>query len=157
MSRAIVIETPANSVLNPAPIPRGWILSGTPEASNKELATSADGASNVVVWECTEGSFDWHYVKDEEVVVLSGEVFITDEQGERRLGPGDVAFFPAGTSCKWRVTKRVRKVAVLREPLPAPFGFALRAVKGVLRRVGLGSPSPLILDLISRLPDCGAS
>jgi hypothetical protein len=137
-----MIETVATTELNPAPIPRDWILSGTPEARNKELARSHDGTFYVVVWECTEGHFNWHYVKDEELVVLSGEVFITDEQGERRLGAGDVGFFPAGTSCKWRVTQRVRKVAVLRETMPLPLGFGLRAVKALLRRAGLGGQSP---------------
>jgi uncharacterized cupin superfamily protein len=34
--------------------------------------------------------------KDEALVVSSGEAFITNGYGERRIGPGDVAFFPAG-------------------------------------------------------------
>ena len=74
-----------------------------------------------MVWECTAGRFDWHYSEDETVVVISGEVFISTEKGEeRRLGQGDMGFFPAGSSCIWRVNDRVKKVAVLRKDLPPP-------------------------------------
>jgi uncharacterized cupin superfamily protein len=40
----------------------------------------------------------WHYAVDETVHIISGEVIVTDEQGRvHRLGPGDMAFFPAGS------------------------------------------------------------
>src|SRR5207247_1854806 len=73
--------------LSPAPTPRDWILNGTPEARSKELARSDDRTSHSMVWECTAGRFNWHYNKDETFVVISGEAFITNGQGEeRRLG-----------------------------------------------------------------------
>ena len=98
--------------LHSAPIPKPWILSGTPEARNKHLAKSHDRTSNVIVWDCTPGHFNWHYSEDETVVVISGEVFITSEKGEEgRLGQGDMGFFPAGSSCTWRVTDRIKKIA----------------------------------------------
>ena len=41
--------------------------------------------------------------------IISGEVFVTNEKGEEcRLGPGDVAFFPAGSRSTWRVPVAVR-------------------------------------------------
>jgi hypothetical protein len=46
---------------------------------------------------------------------------------ERRLGPGDMAFFPAGSRSLWHVPVAVRKLAVCRHALPKPLGFALRA------------------------------
>jgi uncharacterized protein len=62
------------------------------------------------------------------VHVISGEVFVTAETGlERRLGPGDMAFFPAGSRSLWRVPVAVRKLAVCRHALPKPLGFAVRA------------------------------
>jgi uncharacterized cupin superfamily protein len=62
------------------------------------------------------------------VHVISGEVFVTDETGlERRLGPGDMAFFPAGSHSLWRVPVAVRKLAVCRHALPKPLGTAVRA------------------------------
>jgi uncharacterized cupin superfamily protein len=141
------VATAAAAALTPEPIPRDWILSGTPVArSSKKLATSHDWTSYVVVWDCTEGRFNWHYGKDEALVVLSGEVFITNQKGEeRRLGPGDLGFFPAGSSCTWNVTAHVTKVAVLRETLWRPLGIALRVWNKLLRVVGLAGKSPLVL------------
>ncbi len=147
MSRSIVMATAAAVDLNPAPISPDWILEGTPKARNKELSRSHDRTSYVVVWECTEGRFNWHYAKDEALVVLSGVAFITDEQGERRLGPGDLGFFPAGSSCTWRVTETVRKVAVLRDTMPRPMGFGVRAYGKLLRMMGLRGKSSLMLAL----------
>jgi len=128
MPQPIVIAPSAPDDLAPAPIHPGWILSGTPEARSKLLARSADGASSVMAWSCTAGRFTWHYTVDETVHIVSGEVFVTDEQGvECRLGPGDMAFFPAGSRSTWRVPLKVQKLAVCRQAMPRPFGFALRA------------------------------
>ena len=133
MSLSIVIADPATVTLGPAPIQPGWIVEGNPEARAKELARSGDGTSVVVAWSCTAGRFHWHYSVDETVHIISGEVFVTDEDGlERRLGPGDMAFFPAGSSSMWHVPSHVRKLAVCRHSLPHPLGFALRAWKKLI-------------------------
>ena len=69
-------------------------------------------------------------------MIVSGEVFITNEKGEeQRLGPGDLGFFPAGSSCIWRVPDRVRKIAVLKETMWRPLGFGLKVWKRI-RRIG---------------------
>ena len=61
-------------------------------------------------------------------------VDVTNEKGEeRRLGPGDMAFFPAGSRSTWRVPVAVRKLAVCRQAMPLPFGFALRAWNKIAR------------------------
>ncbi len=128
MSQPIVIAPPAQVELDPAPIPADWILAGTPEARSRQLARSQDGASTVMAWSCTAGRFNWHYTVDETVHIISGEVFVTKETGEEcRLGPGDMAFFPTGSRSTWRVPVEVRKLAVCRQGMPLPFGFALRA------------------------------
>ena len=112
----------------PAPIPERWIVEGNPQACSKRLAASADGTSSIMAWSCTPGRFHWHYTVDETLHILSGEVFVTDENGEsHRLGPGDMAFFPAGSSSLWHVTKELRKLAFCRHAMPRPLGFALRA------------------------------
>jgi hypothetical protein len=73
-------------------------------------------------------------------MVVSGEVFIIDEKGEeQRLGPGDLGFFPAGTSCVWRVPDRVRKIAVLRESRWRPLGFGLKVWNRLLRTAGINA------------------
>jgi len=134
VSKAILLVNPANIDLQPEPIPGQWILSGTPEARGAKLTTSNDRTSNVVVWECSPGSFKWDYCQDETAVIMSGEAFITTEGGaERQLRPGDLVFFPAGSSCTWRITAQIRKAAVLRETMWSPLGLALKIAKKLLR------------------------
>jgi uncharacterized cupin superfamily protein len=115
--------------LEPSPIVKDWIVEGAPEATARMLMEARDGISYTVVWDCTAGSFRWRYGRDETVFIVSGEVFITDDSGEeRRLGEGDMAFFPAGSSAMWRVPTRVRKLAVLRRiTVPHSLVFILRA------------------------------
>jgi uncharacterized protein len=149
MSKSIVIAAAKAADLEVAPISPDWILSGTPEARNRLLAKSYDGTASIMVWECIAGRFNWHYGEDETVVVIAGEVFITTENGEeRRLGEGDMAFFPAGSSCTWRVVDRIKKVAILRKDLPLPLGFGVRAWHKLLRIVGLRGRSPLMPALL---------
>ena len=141
---SIVMATPANVELGPEPIPQEWILSGSPVSRSKLLARSRDWTSSTVVWDCTEGSFHWHYSQDETVLFLSGEAFLLLENGqERRFGPGDLGFFPSGTTATWRVAGQVRKIAVLKESMWPPFGLCLKAWKKLLRAIGLAGKSPL--------------
>jgi uncharacterized cupin superfamily protein len=152
MTRPIVIAATAAANLEPAPIAPSWILSGRPEAKNKLLAKSRDGTSRIMLWECTAGHFNWHYEEDETVVVISGEVFITANDGEeRRLCQGDMAFFPAGSSCRWRVADRVKKVAILRKDLPLPVGFGVRVWHKILHIIGFRSQSPWSLAVLFNL------
>jgi uncharacterized cupin superfamily protein len=145
---SIVIEavTPSND-LEPAPISSNWILAGSPQARSKILAKSNDRTAVIMVWECSAGRFNWYYGEDETVVVVSGEVFITTEKsGERRLGQGDVAFFPAGTSCTWRITDHIKKVAILRKDLPPLLGIGVRAWNKLLRIAGVRGQASLMSD-----------
>ena len=104
MYTPIVIAAATTADLEPAAVTPDWVLNGMPETRSKKLARSHDRTSHVMVWDCTAGHFNWYYDKDETLVVISGEAFITNEKGEeRQLGPGDVVFFPAGTSSTWRV------------------------------------------------------
>lgn len=119
MSNAIVTATPAAIELGASPFPSEWVLEGNPQACAQVIARSQDGTMTTVVWSCTRGRFRWQYSVDEMVHLLAGEVFITDHSGvERRVVPGDTAFFPAGSTAVWRVTQDVRKVAVCHVPVP---------------------------------------
>jgi uncharacterized protein len=138
MSKSVLFAATASLDLVASPISRDWVLEGKPEARSKELARSHDRTSYVVVWDCSAGSFNWHYNKDETIVVMSGEAFISQENAaERRIGPGDVVFFQAGTSAVWRIPKYIKKVAFLRYTMPCSFGFFVRAWNVFLRKVGL--------------------
>ena len=142
--RSIVMAVPANVELEPEPLPKEWILGGNPVARSKNLVRSRDWALSVVVWDCTPGQFRWHYSQDETILVISGVAFLQLENGdERRFGPGDVGFFPAGTTCNWRVSEHIRKVAVLKESMWRPLGMCLKAWKKLLRTVGLAGKSPI--------------
>jgi uncharacterized protein len=147
MSKSIVIADAATADLKTAPIARDWILDGSPETRNKEIAKSLDQASSILVWDCTAGRFNWHYSTDETLVVTSGEAFISDQNGgERRIGPGDIVFFPAGTSATWRVPTYIRKVAVLRQTMPRPVRYGVRACN-LLRRMVRALDGKHVLEL----------
>jgi uncharacterized cupin superfamily protein len=137
MSKSIVIAAAATADLAPTPVSPDWVLHGTPKTRSTELARSHDRTAHSMVWECTAGRFNWHYNKDETLVVISGEAFITNEQGdERRLGPGDIVFFPAGSSSTWRVPNYVKKVAFLRHTMPRPLGLGVLGWNKILRILG---------------------
>jgi len=124
----MVFAAHAEVELTEAPIPRHWIVEGTPQAHSKRLATSEDTAAAVIAWSCTPGRFYWHYTADEISHISSGEVFVTDENGDsRRLGPGDMVYFRAGSKSLWHVTQTIKKVAICRQHVPRPLGYALRA------------------------------
>jgi uncharacterized cupin superfamily protein len=118
-AQAVAFAAPGDAELAPNPINPDWIIEGNAQARAKRLAESADGTSSVMAWSCTPGRFEWHYEVDETVHIISGEVLVTDEKGAiHRLGPGDMAFFPAGSHSVWQVTKPVRKLAVCRHSSP---------------------------------------
>ena len=131
-----VFAVPADIELDSDPIRADWVIEGTPQVRSKYLVRSADGASSVMVWSCSAGRFVWCYKVDEMLHVLSGEVFVTDDKGAvRRLGPGDMAFFPAGARSVWHVPHEVRKLAMCRHNMPRPCGFLLRAWNHLLDRL----------------------
>jgi hypothetical protein len=123
----VIFASPAEVELAPDPMPAHWIVEGEPQVRTARLATSADGTSSVMVWSCTAGRFYWHYLVDETLHLISGEVFVTDENNQvQRLGPGDMAFFPAGSRSLWHVPHEVRKLAVCRHRMPRACGYGLR-------------------------------
>jgi uncharacterized protein len=133
VSKAITFAVPADLELKSAPIPADWVIEGNPQARSRRLSTSPDTTSSTMVWTCTPGKFHWHYNVDETLYILEGEVFVTNEKDEvRRLGPGDLAFFPAGSDSVWRVTKDIRKIAFCRQSMPLAAGFGLRAMNKLI-------------------------
>jgi uncharacterized cupin superfamily protein len=124
----MVFAAHAEVEMTDAPIPRHWIVEGTPQAHSKRLTTSSDGVAAVIAWSCTPGRFYWHYTVDEIAQIIAGEVFITDENGDsRRAGPGDMVYFRAGSKSLWHVTQTIKKIAICRQSMPRPLGYALRA------------------------------
>lgn len=149
MPGPVVIVTPADVKLEDGlqPLLPGSVLGGAPASRSKTLVRSKDWAANLVIWECTAGRFRWHFTQDETLFVVSGETIMIGDMGEeRRLGPGDIAFFPAGTRCTFVVPNGIRKVAVVRESMWRPLGFSLKVWNKLLRSTGLAGKSQLMSD-----------
>src|SRR6266481_1819366 len=149
LSKSIMLANPATVVLDEVgSIPPNWVLSGQPETRSKILVRTDDWLVRVVVWECGAVSYKWHYTQDEAYIVLSGEGFMTDETGvERRFGPGDVGYFPAGTNTTWRHPDHYKKVAFIKESIGRPLGFGLKVWSKLLGTVGLPGKPQLVLAL----------
>lgn len=149
---ANIIEFGTGNVeLGACPIHPDWIIEGAPAARNFVLSRSADGGASTLIWDCTAGRFNWYYDIDETVYVLEGGVTVTDDSGAaHRLGPGDTAFFPAGSHAVWHVDSYIRKVAFCRNTIPAPLMFATRVLRKLARLSGLGAkPAPAMFGAAS--------
>jgi uncharacterized protein len=120
--------------MKPAPIEPAWITAGDPQARIAEHSQSADNAALTAIWDCTAGTFNWNFNWDETVMILEGEVHVTDENGgERTLKAGDIAYFAGKTWATWHVDRYVRKIAFLRRPMPAPVALAAKLKRLVAR------------------------
>ena len=95
--------------LDPMPLDASQVISGNPQASGAILWKSPDGKHCNGIWECTPGVFDYTHT-DETATLVAGRVTVTPQGGEAlELGPGDVAFFPEGSTTRWEVHETVRK------------------------------------------------
>jgi uncharacterized cupin superfamily protein len=115
-----------------SPIPRSWILEGSPVARKKQLAGSSDRLAGTFMWDCTAGRFNWFYDDDEVIHVLEGYVVIEDAAGVRqRLQAGDTFLFPAGSRYHWMIPHYIRKIAFLHSPLSRE----MRIIRAILKRL----------------------
>jgi uncharacterized protein len=129
--------------LQPAPIPREWVIAGEPLARSLEVAHSPDGTCFAAHWDCTAGTFHWFFGVEETVHILEGEVVVRDASGqELRMRTGDVAVMPANAWMVWRVDEYVRKLAHCRYPVPRQFGRALRRFQTLRNRFELRHVPP---------------
>ena len=87
-----------------------------------------------VVWQCSEGRFNWHYDYDETILILGGSVVLENEtMSPTRCGPGDVIFFKDGAQAKWHVQGNVRKLAFCRKTQPVLLSYVLRVLSKIKR------------------------
>lgn len=70
---------------------------------------AALGTASWPIWTCPVSEFDWFYDEAEACHILEGEVEVIWEGGSARFGAGDFVRFPQGLSCRWKVSKAVRK------------------------------------------------
>ena len=134
MPRAMIETTNLVVNLTPRPIEPSWIIEGNPVAQWCVLSRSADGLASTMIWECTEGKFNWYYDFDETILILEGSIVLeNDTMKPTRYSAGDVIFFKDGAHARWHVEGRVRKLAFCRTTQPMLFGFALRAFNKLRR------------------------
>lgn len=67
------------------------------------------GAKSWPIWECEPSEFPYHYDEKETCLILEGQVIVEAPGQKVSFGPGDIVIFPKGLSCKWKVSKAVRK------------------------------------------------
>ena len=139
-----LIETAKLTVdLTPRPIEPSWIIEGTPDAQWFVLSKSADGLASTMIWECSEGKFNWYYDFDETVLILEGSIVLeSDTMPPTRYGPGDTIFFKDGAHARWHVEGRVRKLAFCRKTQPVWLGLGLRVFLKIKKILAPGSARP---------------
>jgi uncharacterized cupin superfamily protein len=134
MSRSMIETTNLVVNLTPRPIEPSWIIEGNPQAQWCVLSKSADGLASTMVWECSEGKFNWYYDFDETILILEGSIVLeSDAMPPTRYGAGDVVFFKDGAHARWHVEGRVRKLAFCRKTQPVLVGLALRVISKIKR------------------------
>ena len=68
------------------------------------------GIKNWPIWECEPSYFQWNYNEKEICLIIEGEAIIKNEAGESYfIQSGDLVEFPKGYSCKWQITKSIKK------------------------------------------------
>lgn len=63
------------------------------------------------VWEKEVSCFPWTYDADEACYILEGKVTVIPDDGRKvvTVCAGDFVVFPAGMSCTWDITEKIRK------------------------------------------------
>ena len=135
------------------PIDPAWVLSGHPYARAGSHSQNLDGWAETMHWDCTAGRFRWHFGWEETVVILEGEVTVTDASNNTTtLRAGDVAYFPADSWFVWHVTTYVRKIAFCRRPVARPARVVTRAmdrINSILARLSVASSGSSTLPMIT--------
>ena len=115
----VQIKHAAHMELKPLPIELSWIIEGNPIASAANHSNNFDGWAGSGVWDCTAGRFHWHFGWEETLMILEGEVHVTDDHGVTSiLREGDIGYFPAGSHFVWFVPQYVKKLVFFRREVP---------------------------------------
>ena len=62
------------------------------------------------IWSKEASKFPWYYDDKEICYIIEGNATVTDENGDQiSFGPGDMVEFEKGLSCKWDITKNLKK------------------------------------------------
>ena len=68
------------------------------------------GVKEWPIWTKEVSEFPWTYDEEEKCYILEGSVEVTTDEGEKvTINEGDFVSFPKGLSCKWKITKNIKK------------------------------------------------
>jgi len=67
------------------------------------------GVRSWPVWSKEPSEFPWHYGESETCYFLEGEVTVEAGGKKTDIRKGDLAVFPEGLDCVWKVKQAVRK------------------------------------------------
>ena len=105
----------ASVELNPFK-PKPTALTEGQEEAAQNLFSSADGLTNIGVWECTPGRFTGDRRGGAEYChIIAGRATVTNADGSnsRDIGPGDLLVLPLGWTGEWTIHEHMRKLYVI--------------------------------------------
>jgi uncharacterized cupin superfamily protein len=98
--------------LEDMPFPPEQILEGNPVPKGNVMWKKGETKSRNGIWEHPPGKSDYHQTPEEisAFVFLAGDATITTDDNPEGLvvAPGDVVYFPAGTTSVWDVRETIR-------------------------------------------------
>jgi uncharacterized cupin superfamily protein len=72
--------------------------------------TDALGVSDWPIWAKEASEFPWYYDQPETCYILDGHVIVTPDGGSPvEIAQGDLATFPQGMACTWKITRDIKK------------------------------------------------
>ena len=139
-----VIFSQGRRNLHAAPINKGWVVDGTPEARGCPIFETADRGANVHEWQCSPGRFVWHYDVDEIVYIIEGNARIKDLATglSTNITAGTSVLFQRGSSAEWTVDRHIRKIAINHVPLSAKLALLRNAWHRLKRLFGKTERAP---------------
>ena len=104
-----------------APAPKPTSLDPGQVEAARTLWASADGLTEVGVWECSPGRFTADRAASAEIChIVSGRASLHDPDGRSRaVGPGELVVLPLGWMGEWTIHETTRKLYVLQRKAPA--------------------------------------
>ncbi|WP_377295229.1 cupin domain-containing protein [Rhizobium sp. SG2393] len=92
--------------------PKPTCIAGDQQEAAVALFTSADGKTEIGVWECTPGRFTADRTAAAEIChLLSGRVTLHDGDGTARtIGAGEMFVLPLGWRGEWTIHEQTRKI-----------------------------------------------
>jgi uncharacterized cupin superfamily protein len=106
-----VLPEPIGGLETSEAVPKVCFTTDDHSESSKIFYQASDGSTRVGVWECAPCRVEIaNYSVDEQMVIISGSLTLTNENGEAEIfKAGDVLFVSKGSKLTLHITERLRK------------------------------------------------